>query len=154
MTIPEFKPKWFVTTLLEGYPDIDNLVQKSFSDEFIQTVPYLPDEVISSTLVALSRFLSHIQFFGNQLQAEASKLKRYYEGQYYLTASKLKDVTDRTSNHIMRTRVYQANSELPKIEERLADAEEKAKYYERMPERLSEHIQVLKYELKRRENRR
>jgi hypothetical protein len=154
MTIPAFKSKWFVDVLLQGYPDVDNLVQQSFSDDFIRTVPYLPDEKISITLAALSRFLSHTQFFGNQLQADAAKLKRYYEGQYYLTASKLKDVTDRTSSHIMRTRVYQANPELPKIEDRLADAEEKAKYYERMPERISEHLQVLKYELKRRENRR
>jgi hypothetical protein len=154
MTIPEFKSKWFVDILLENYPDVDNLVQQSFSDDFIRSVAYQPDELISITLAALSRFLSHVQFFGNQLQAESAKLKRYYEGQYYLTASKLKDVTDRTSNHIMRTRVYQANPELPKIEERLADAEEKAKYYERMPERISEHLQVLKYELKRRENRR
>lgn len=154
MTIPDFKTKWFVDVLLENYPDVDNLVEQSFSDAFIRSVAYQPDELISITLAALSRFLSHIQFFGNQMQAESAKLKRYYEGQYYLTASKLKDVTDRTSSHIMRTRAYQANPELQKIEERLADAEEKAKYYERMPERISEHLQVLKYELKRRENRR
>lgn len=151
MTIPEFKPKWFVTALLENYPDIDNLVQTSFSDSFIQTVPYLPDEVISSTMVALSRFLHHIQYFGNQLQAEAVKLKRYYEGQKFLTISKLEGITDRTSSNVMMVRAYKANPELPIIEERLAEAEEKAKHYDRMPERISEHIQVLKYELKRRE---
>jgi hypothetical protein len=154
MTIPEFKTRWFVTALLENYPDIDNLVQTSFSDSFIQTVPYLPDEVISITLVALSRFLDHIQFFSNQLQGEATKLKRYYEGQKFLTISRLDGITDRTSSNVMMVKAYQANPELIQIEERLAQAEEQAKHYDRMPDRISEHIQVLKYELKRRENRR
>jgi hypothetical protein len=154
MSIPEFKSKWFVDVLLEGYPDVDGLVQQSFSDDFIRTVPYLPDEKISITLAALSRFLSHVQFFGNQLQADASRLKRYFEGQTYQTMSTLTGVTERTTGNQLKVKAYKANPELIKIEERLAEAEEKAKYYERMPERLSEHIQVLKYELKRRENRR
>lgn len=152
MTYPEFKRKWFVDELLKNYPDVDGLVQQSFSDNFIRIVPYVHEEIISITLAALSRFLSHVQFFGNQLQAEAARLKRYYEGQKYLTISGLEGITDRTSGNVMMIRAYKANPELQKIEERMADAEEKAKYYERMPERISEHIQVLKYELKRREN--
>jgi hypothetical protein len=51
----------------------------------------------------------------------------------------------------MLAKAYQANPELLQIEEQLGNAEEMAKYYDRMPDRLSEHIQVIKYELRRRE---
>ena len=154
MTIPEFKNKWFVDTLLDGYPDVDGWVAKSFSDSFIVTVPYEPDEALIIVLASLSRFLSHVQFFGNQLQAHAAKLKRYFEGQRYKTMSELPGVTDRTTSNQLTIKAYKANPNLLVIEEELAEAEEKAKFYERMPDRISEHIQVLKYELKRRESKR
>ena len=51
----------------------------------------------------------------------------------------------------MMAKAYQEDPDLQVIEEQLASAEEMAKYYERMPERLSEHIQIIKYELRRRE---
>jgi hypothetical protein len=154
VSYPEFKAKWFVDVLLEGYPDVDYRVLNSFSNEFIQTVPFIPEELLCITMSALSRFLCHVQFFGNQLQSEVSRLKRYFEGQKFLTMSKLTGVTDRTTGNLLMAMAYKANPELNLIEEHLAVAEERAKYYERMPERISEHIQVLKYELKRRENKR
>jgi hypothetical protein len=151
--MPNEQRKWFVDELLRDYPDVDSLVQKSFSDDFIRMIAYSPSELLSITMLALSRFLAHVQFFGNQLQAEAAKLKREFEGQKYVAISNLDKITDRTPSNIMLSRAYKDNPNLLKLEKELAEKEEKAKFYERMPDRISEHIQVIKYELKRREGR-
>jgi hypothetical protein len=153
MTEPEFKARWFVDVLLTGYPDVDHLVERSFSDAFIQALPYIPDEELSQTLAALTRFFLHVQFFGNQLQADVARKKRYFEGQKVKAMSELQGITDRTTSNQLLAKAYKSNPNLIAIEENLAEAEEKAKLYERMPDRISEHIQIIKYEVKRREKR-
>jgi hypothetical protein len=150
----EQQRKWFLTILLDGYPDVDSLVEKSFSDNFIRAIAYEPSEYISIILTALSRFLCHVQFFSNQLQAQVARLKRQIDGQRYIAMSSLDGVTDRTTNAQITAKLYKANPNIAKLEEDLAGIEEQARYYEKMPDRINEHIQVIKYELRRREQRR
>jgi hypothetical protein len=145
------KSKWFVDELLKDYPDVDNHVRYSFSDEFIRLLPWEPSEHLSIIMIALSRFLSHVQFFGNQLNAETAKLKRKFESLKYLAIANTEGITDRTTSNVMMAKIYKTNPEIPKLEAQLMEVEEKAKYYERLPDRLNEHIQIIKYELRRRE---
>jgi hypothetical protein len=148
----EQKRKWFLTELLDGYPDVDSLVEKSFSDSFIQSVAFEPSDFLSIILTALSRFVCHVQFNANQLQAKCTRLKRNIEGQKYVTMSSLEGITDRTTSNTMTAKIYKANPGISLLEAELAEAEEQAKFYEKMPDRINEHIQVIKYELRRREH--
>lgn len=147
------KTKWFVEELLKGYPDPEDLVARGFSDEFILGISFIQDELLSMTMLALSRFLCHIQFFGNQTKAGVINLRRKLEGTKYQTISSLKDITDRSTSAQMTAKAYASNPDLYTMEKELALLEERAEYYNYMPERIQEYIQVLKYEMRRREAR-
>ena len=87
----EIKTKWFVDELLKGYPDVDNLVRFSFSDDFIRGISVGQSTAkLSIIMAALSRFIAHVQFFGNQKQAEAVRLKRTFEGKKFIAIANLK----------------------------------------------------------------
>jgi len=150
--MPEESPLRFPDSLLENYADVDNLVMESFSDKTISNLPYEDERDIRRMMAALSRFLGHLQFTLNLHKAAVVRLKRQFEGLKNKTAATLDGITDRTSSNVLLTKVYKKEPKLEKIQEQLAIEESWVEYYNGLPDRISEHIQVFKYELRRRED--
>lgn len=143
----------FDQELLEGYPDTGDFVRLSLSPQFAGSIDQQPYEVLIACAYNLGRFISHVQFFGNKYQAKVTHLKRMLEANKARTIGRLefkaKD-TDRTK----QAAAYQANPELYELEKELDLAEQKAKHYEKMPEVLREMVNIIKYELRRKEQER
>ena len=137
----------FDEALLEGYSDPGELVKIGLSPEFAASLPQQSHSILSTTALALARFASHVQYFGNQYAARASNLKRTLEYQKAKTIGGLEFKAKDTDKSKL-ARAYEVNSKLLDLEQELAEAEEQAKHYDRMPEAIHEYINIIKYELR------
>jgi hypothetical protein len=147
----EYKPHPFDEILLESYPDMGGYVGLSLSPPFVGSVPQQPYDVLECCAYALGRFVCHIQSFGNQYAARASKLKRQLDIKRAKAIGNLCDVKSKDTDKSKLARAYSENPELGQLEEELADMEERARHYEKMPDAFRELINIIKYELRRKE---
>lgn len=147
------KLKQFDEELLDGYPDPSNHVYMSLTPQFPGKIPSQSYETLVATAYALGRFVAHIQFFGNQYQARVSNLKKRLERERARTIASLQFKAKETDRSKMAA-AYAHNPELGRLEEELEEAEEKARYYQGMPEAFRELINIIKYELRRKEQER
>ena len=121
-----------------------------YQPNFAASLAQQPHTVLISCAYALGRFVSHVQFFGNHYQAQVTHLKRTLESTKAKTIGGLQ-FKPRETDKAKIAAAYAANPELPRLEKELADAEKKAKYYEKMPDTFRELINVMKYEIRRKE---
>ena len=144
------KVRAFDDELLDGYPDPGGLVKLSLSPRFAASLSQQPHEVLISCALSLARFVSHIQFFGNKYQAEVTHLKRTLESTRAKTIGGL-EFKPRETDKAKIAAAYASNPRLTELEAELAEAERKAKYYEKMPDAFRDMINVMKYEIRRKE---
>jgi hypothetical protein len=141
------KRRWFVDFLLEHYPDPNDIVRYSFSDDFITSLPYQDPLLLRTTMASLARFISHIQFESNKAKVDVIRFKRTIEKEKAKTILGLVDVNSRTTAATKQAMAYEQNPELAVMEEKLDILEENSKLYESLTGHLNEMIQVIKYEL-------
>jgi hypothetical protein len=148
------KIKSFDEELLEGYPDAGDLVRLSLSPEFGASIAQQSYETLISCAYSLARFVIHLQVFGNRYQAGVSILKRKLDFAKAKAIANLDDIKAKDTDKSKLARAYKENPNLEKSEEELSLAEEKAKYYEKIPDAIRDLISVIKYELRKKEQER
>ena len=148
------KIKKFDEELLEGYPDAGDLVRLSLSPQFGASLAQQSYETLISCAYSLARFVIHLQVFGNRSQADVSILKRKLDFAKAKTIGNMEGIKPKDTDKTKLARAYNENPELELLEKQLTEAEEKAKYYEKIPEAVRELINVIKYELRKKEQER
>lgn len=148
------KAKRFEQELLEGYPDAGDLVRLSLSPEFGASIAQQPYETLISCAYSLARFVTHLQTFGNRYQADVSILKRKLDFKKARAIGNLDGLKSKDTDKTKMARAYAENPELEELEDQLSEAEQKAKYYEKIPDAVRELINVIKYELRKKEQER
>jgi hypothetical protein len=138
--------------LLDGYPDTDGLVAEALSGSTVAGIDALSDQEIIGMMSALSRFVTFLQLKLNRLRADVIQMRRFVKNAEYKTFSKLDKVTDRTPSNLLMSHAYEENSGLEELHNDLASKESWAECFVGLPDRLESYINILKYELRRREN--
>lgn len=144
------KIREFDEELLEGYPDQGDLVRLSLSPSFAGSMSQQPHHVLIACAGALARFVIHVQHFGNQYQAQVTHLKRNLESLKARTIGGM-EFKARETDKAKIAAAYAEEPRLAQMEEELALAERKAKYYDKMPDAFRDLINVIKYEIRRKE---
>lgn len=142
--------KSFEIELLEGYADPGGLVSLSLSPQFAAAMGQQEHRVLISCAAALNTFALYLQTQGNKARAQVTHLKRTLEFKKAKTIGSLK-LGPRETNTARAAAAYEQNPELVELEERLANAEQKAIYYDRIPDIVLDLVNVMKYEIRRRE---
>jgi hypothetical protein len=146
----ETKVRSFEAELVEGYADPGGLVALSLSPMFAAAMGNQEHRVLISCAAALNTFALYLQTQGNKARAEVTHLKRTLEFKKAKTIGSLKS-GPRETNTARAAAAYEQNPELAELEKGLADAEQKAIYYDKIPDTVLELVNVMKYEIRRRE---
>jgi hypothetical protein len=144
------KVKRFEEELLEGYADPGDLVNLSLSPQFAASMGQQTHGVLISCAAALTRFAAHIQFFGNKARAEVTHLRRTLEYTKAKTIGGL-DFNARDTDKAKAAAAYKNNPDLERLDKSLAEAEQRSIYYEKMPDVILDLVNVIKYEIRRKE---
>lgn len=146
--------KSFLDEFLEYYPDPHGVVAASYDSNFMSTLPYQPYPKLIITADALAQFIAHIRFYGNQVNSELSVLRSQYEKQLAITISNIADkekITDRTPSQLRMAKAFKSDPSLSDLYDRIELKEKKAKLYDFMPDAIREHLNIIKLEIKTRQ---
>jgi hypothetical protein len=147
-------PKGFEVDILADYSDFGGLVQLGLSPAFAASVAQQPYEVLISCALALARFVVHLQVLGNRSQADMSILRRKLEFAKIKTIGGLDGFKVKDTDKTKLAKAYTTNPDLEEMERQLYDAESKAYYYDKLPDAIRDMINIIKYELRRKEQER
>jgi hypothetical protein len=136
--------------LLRGYPDPGDLVRQSLSPEFSASMGQQTHAVLISCAAALTNFARFILVMGNKSRAAVTNLRRVLDSNKNKTIGGL-TFNSRDTDKVKIAAAYKENPELGVLDSKLAVAEEKSIYYDKLSDMLLEHVNVIKYEIRRKE---
>lgn len=136
--------------LLNGYPDPGGLARISLSPEFSASMGNQEHKVLISCAGALNSLALYILIQGNKAKAEVSNLKRVLDSNKTKTIGGM-TFNSRDTDKAKIAAAYNQNPELAVLDNKLAKAEEKAIYYEKIADFLLERVNIIKYEIRRKE---
>lgn len=148
--------KTFLEEFSHYYPDPGNYVAESYSPEFLQSLAYQPYAKLIVIADALAQFVAHIRFYANQENARLSFLRGQYEqkiSDIMVAKYRSKELTDRTPSQARNALVMESDPELKSLHQEILKAEQKARMFDYMPDAIREHLNVLKLEIKTRQER-
>lgn len=146
--------KGFEEDLLAEYADFGGLVQLGLSSAFSASIAQQSYDVLISCALALARFVVHLQVLGNKAQADVSILRRKLDFAKIKTIGTIEGFKVKDTDKTKLAKAYTINPGLEEMERQLYEAEEKAYYYDRLPEAIRDMINIIKYELRRKEQER
>ena len=146
--------KSFEEELLNEYPDFGDLFRLALSPAFSASIAQQPYEVLISCSYALGRFVVHLQIQGNKAQSVVSILRRKLEFAKIKTIGSLDGFKVKDTDKTKLAKAYTTNPELEEMEAQLAIYEEKSYFYDRLPEAIRDLVNIIKYELRRKEQER
>ena len=147
----------FLDEFLQYYPDPHGLVATSYTPDFLASLGIQPYQQLIVVADALAQFVAHIRFYGNQKYSELSVLKSQFEKQLALTVSDIsteEKITDRTPSQFRFAKALRANPQLSDLYDRITQIEKQARLYDYMPDAIREHLNIIKLEIKTRQEQR
>jgi hypothetical protein len=137
-------------------PDTYGLVANAYTPEFSASLDCVTYADLINTAAALAQYMGHLQFYGNRYNAEVSKLTTRLEVRVSETIARIaKDakITDRTSSQVRKAKAFEADPTLKDLEADLKEKAARASLFEYMPQAIREYLNVIKLEIKTRQEK-